>query len=696
MLSSLGCFIFCPAVVAALLGLRARLTGKSDAWADYSDVTTVLQWFVGPVIVALTPFLLTQRGCTEIKAVCVSTLAIVLFYAASYAFTPETGGRIIPRLRMLAWRSGAGIGYAGYLLYVGSSGRAAMLFPSAYLYIMMIWASLIGGWVGQFFGRNLYRGKTLGPGELMDRIREITQRSGVKLEQVILIRRLPGSPPVVNAAAVEGTQVILFDDLINGLNDSEVDAVIEHEVGHIADERLWTLDKALRYAAWVVLLGAAALMDRYVRTAHAPWHRLVYFVWPVLFILPEAASRWYSRVAERRANRNVGRLTDPLAAITGIYKISVLNHHPISRPWWSRIISTHPCADEEINDVARREELTRELVAEAFMRADQEIGGVGGKHYALSSRNVAQVDVQTGNLEPVLVPRSGGSVGFKVAVFLVLGGVVFFAACMCVAAAMGNRDLCWIPILTGFVGGLFVILLPMAAVKRGRMGRLRKQIADKLAYKYGAEISNQSLLADVLLPDWADQDQPWQGALLRVAEGELAILGEADSLRVPLSDEISVSRWTAETSIGSDARMVVISFRVGDQVCNVLLRLFACPEQGQPRNWKQLEKYIKNKLTNAGARTVSPNDLGTRHSLTLKWSARVPIAAALYVAILALADYVCRLLNGPDIGTRVMWFLLATSVAGSGLYVWVAGFHKPSVDEPEQLSERVDSEDHEH
>jgi hypothetical protein len=95
--------------------------------------------------------------------------------------------------------------------------------------------------------------------------------------------------------------------------------------------------------------------------------------------------------------------------------------------------------------------------------------------------------------------------------------------------------------------------------------------------------------------------------------------------------------------------MVAISYYDDDEVKAVFVRVLQRENRNDPSNWKQLEKRLKNMLTDAGATLVSfetiykkptppvPVQQSCRGKLV--WSHRIPLALMIYVLIIFLVNY---------------------------------------------------------
>ncbi len=666
-----------PTAIAAGLGFRAAFGGRDAAWADFYDAATVLDWLAAPLIVVAAPLLV--GSCSPFAATLACVAAVLSSRAPVSLFSPES----LPfrgRAKLALASSGGELGISAYLLRcaVSSAGLRGLV-PSASLYLDLIWASLIGQWiVSAIFGR-YSRCKPLGPGALSDRIQEIAHSRGAKLEEVLVLKSVPGYTDYPNALAAHGTTLVLFAELLAKLDRAEVDAVVEHEIGHIADERLWTIDASIRYGCYLLMLAVAFGAGKAIAALPASWVFLLYAMWIGLFALPELLSRWYSRAAERRADKNVAQLTDPLSAVSADYKLALLNHHPIIRPRWSRLLSTHPCTDERVAGIAARHDSTEHQLREAYDRAKAAVDSPVTDGYDLTPTR------PEGTVPDKPAARSRRRTGYRPLMLSAVAGIAtMIAMTLGLIATADSFPLAMLTVVVGLVACALAFILPIEISRNRRLKRLRSDIREHLEGRYGGPALEESLLVDALFPEMMDQDQPWQGALLKVSEGKLLLRGETTVLAIPLDREVSISRRADNTAIGADGVTVAICYEDNGTLRAVCIRIVGKPEPNTPQNVKQLERRIKSLLADTGAHTISAKDMVRKHrrSRALRWSRRIPIAAAIYLLILALADHLARDFDGGTLG-RVVWCLIATAIAGSGLWAWVTQAFKPG-DEPEE------------
>src|SRR5262249_54947590 len=151
---------------------------------------------------------------------------------------------------------------------------------------------------------------------------ELAGRVGTKLEQLYLLPS--GRGRLVNAFASSGNLVLLSELLVRKLTRREVDAVVAHELGHLAEKHVKKARGCLGFILLAVF-GTGLL----VLAAKMGWHKWVDLErwWfpavgvPILLVITLGTyrTRRWERVADAAAVRLTG---DPEALITGLAKVS--------------------------------------------------------------------------------------------------------------------------------------------------------------------------------------------------------------------------------------------------------------------------------------------------------------------------------------------------------------------------------------
>jgi len=175
-------------------------------------------------------------------------------------------------------------------------------------------------------------------GALRDRLAALADKAGVRLQQLYVVPMKRSR--MANAFAVQGGVVLLTDWLLENLEAREIDAVLAHELAH---HRLGHP----RRLAFAAMGGAAAGAASYLALGVAG----AVAVGTVLSLL---LVRFFSRRFEYAADALAIRLTgDPEALVSGLVRITRLNHVPLQ---WSRTAEhglTHPSTLRRVEAIAR-------------------------------------------------------------------------------------------------------------------------------------------------------------------------------------------------------------------------------------------------------------------------------------------------------------------------------------------------------
>jgi Zn-dependent protease with chaperone function len=184
-------------------------------------------------------------------------------------------------------------------------------------------------------------------GELRDRVFGLAERAGVKLQQlyVVPLRRFR----LANAFAVSGNTVVLTDVLLRELDRDEVDAILAHEMAHLArrdPERLaWIMIMAIAIPACAALAGNVAAAA--VALAVCVPAQLAF-------------RRRFEYATDARA-LTLGVRAE--SSVTGLVRLHRLSQVPLR---WSRLhelLLTHPSLDRRSLAIAKRAGLDPHTVA---------------------------------------------------------------------------------------------------------------------------------------------------------------------------------------------------------------------------------------------------------------------------------------------------------------------------------------------
>ena len=432
-----------PALVAAWIGWRARraLRHGADSAAVYFGSVQWLSVLPAIVVIALLASLGSplERGLRASLegaggrfasllmfpfAMAPLALGILAVAVVSYRITQATRGTDLPlrdTLAQAAWMLASFAtpvaGFLGFwtLAEFGNFSQGLAVFFGSVVVAALArarWAKRIG-----------IEPHAVTHGALRDRLFALAAKAGATLQQLYVVPTRRSR--MANAFAVQGGVVLLTDWLLENLDRREIDAVLAHELAHI---RLGHPRK-LMFAA----MGGAI--------AGTVWFSAIGFAGAVALgtVLALLVMRFLSRRFEYAADALAIRLTgDPAALVTGLVRISRLNHLPLH---WSKAAEhglTHPSTLRRCEAIARAggiaPERLRELLATEGPPADR--GSVpppaetGGKLFSSSfKRNTA------GRLSWLLLLSALAASAVVVSVFWTLELPRAFAAPLAALAA---------------------------------------------------------------------------------------------------------------------------------------------------------------------------------------------------------------------------------------------------------------------
>ncbi|MGH7740883.1 MAG: M48 family metallopeptidase, partial [Candidatus Eiseniibacteriota bacterium] len=185
-------------------------------------------------------------------------------------------------------------------------------------------------------------------GPLRDRIFELASRAGVRLKQIYLMpmARIQGA----NAFAISNGTVMLTDVLLEQLSEREVVAIMAHEITHLR----------LKHPKRIAQTGLFVLISTLLPCQFLALKHLVPSV--IAVIVPVFCCLFATLLARRRfefeADAGAAELSsDPQALITGLTRISALNHMPMHWGPWAERSLTHPSTRRRIVRIAERAKL---------------------------------------------------------------------------------------------------------------------------------------------------------------------------------------------------------------------------------------------------------------------------------------------------------------------------------------------------
>lgn len=591
------------APTAVLLWLMNRWWHRPDnnSFADVNDAGKVMDWLLPAIAVLATLplFRLHQFAAIKIAIACIIPIAVfhTVLYAARLArwrgrTAPEvySAGQIV---RRYVRNMSPVLGIAAYLCLAALiRDRSFVLKPDARLYINLILAS----WMGRYMlnrakdHRDYVRGtwRLLAPCELFNRIREIASRIGGKIDTVYMISDQPFR--WVGAFACGGADIALAGTLVGCLTKQEVDTVIAHEVGHTLESNYWGLYYPIAMLAWLAWFIAVLSVNTGLSRLPAAFWILRYVVWCAAFVVPALAILWYQRAKERAADRHLAVLDNPKAAISCFEKLALANDLPTDRPWWSRVISSHPTIAEDQSAVARWGDVSADEVKQIRDAARVEHEQNAGEKY--------EPECHIGS-SPELLPRPKVSTVWGYYGFTAVLGVLAIASSLAFyEPQMGPKGL--IPVFGIILGaaGVVVGFHMLAAWTAGRSWRkFRGRLSEKLNTMYPSAKDGMLLVDAYSIQDWPSSH--CYGALLDISADGLVLLSEGRELRVDVG---SVRRLSSRDvpAFGGTGRSMLWYEQDGVPQYLAIVAIRGS-EKGLPRDSKEMELWLRERLSSAGA-----------------------------------------------------------------------------------------------
>jgi STE24 endopeptidase len=202
-------------------------------------------------------------------------------------------------------------------------------------------------------------------GDLRDGIERVFERAGFDLEEVYTMDASRRSTRL-NAYFIgfgRAKRVVLFDTLVDRLEDPEIESVLAHELAHWKFNHIWkqlgtfALQTAVVLAVLGGVLSTDAVYDLFALPADATYGGLfvgLLFVYPLLGLTTPLSNRLslaHEREADRFAVEVMGD-SEPMAdALAGLARENLAN--PFPHPWYAAFNHRHPPIPERMRYVQR-------------------------------------------------------------------------------------------------------------------------------------------------------------------------------------------------------------------------------------------------------------------------------------------------------------------------------------------------------
>lgn len=198
---------------------------------------------------------------------------------------------------------------------------------------------------------------------LVESVRRLAAKAGIGMPEVAVY---DGEPNAFATGAFKNSALVAVSTgLLNSMNSEEVEAVLAHEVAHVANGDMVTM--ALLQGVmntFVVFLSrvVGTIVDRAVfRTERGigPGYFVTVIVCQIVFgLLASIIVAWFSRQREFRADRGSAEYNGTKPMIAALARLGRVEPGPLpeairamgisDRPGWMAIFSTHPPIEERI------------------------------------------------------------------------------------------------------------------------------------------------------------------------------------------------------------------------------------------------------------------------------------------------------------------------------------------------------------
>lgn len=198
---------------------------------------------------------------------------------------------------------------------------------------------------------------------LVDTVRMLSQKAGIAMPEVAVYEGEPNA--FATGAFRDSALVAVSTGLLNSMNREETEAVLGHEISHVANGDMVTLTLIQGVVnTFVVFLARVVgyIVDRTVfRTERGigPGFYITVIVCEIVFgILASIIVMWFSRQREYRADAGSARLLGPNPMIRALQRLAGLQATDLPKsisafgingmPSWMGLFSSHPPIEDRI------------------------------------------------------------------------------------------------------------------------------------------------------------------------------------------------------------------------------------------------------------------------------------------------------------------------------------------------------------
>jgi len=199
---------------------------------------------------------------------------------------------------------------------------------------------------------------------LVDTIRMLAQKAGVGMPEVAVYEGAPNA--FATGAFRDSSLVAVSSGLLNSMNREEIEAVLGHELSHVANGDMVTLTLIQGVVnTFVVFCSRIAgfIVDKAVFRSErgvGPGYFVTVIVFQIVFgILASLIVAWFSRRREFRADAGSARLLGPQPMIHALQRLGALEHGELpqsmsafgiapSSSGWMALLASHPPIEDRI------------------------------------------------------------------------------------------------------------------------------------------------------------------------------------------------------------------------------------------------------------------------------------------------------------------------------------------------------------
>jgi heat shock protein HtpX len=198
---------------------------------------------------------------------------------------------------------------------------------------------------------------------LVDTVRMLAQKAGIGMPEVAVYEGEPNA--FATGAFRDSALVAVSTGLLNSMNREETEAVLGHEISHVANGDMVTLTLIQGVVnTFVVFFSRIAgyVVDKAVFKTErgiGPGYFVTVIVFQIVFgVLASIIVAWFSRQREYRADAGSARLLGPNPMIHALQRLGAMQSTDLPKsisafgingmPGWMSLFSSHPPIEDRI------------------------------------------------------------------------------------------------------------------------------------------------------------------------------------------------------------------------------------------------------------------------------------------------------------------------------------------------------------